>query len=241
MKYTKQMPEEYYHFLRYISISRWVSYYWQIYYIYKLAPDSILEIGPGTNIIKKIFDGELEYITMDLDTKTDSDIKANVTEIPFKSDSVDLVLCSQVLEHIPFLDFQRALKEAERVTRKWVILSLPYSRWTFQCKIRFPWGSKLARKIVGKILRTGTSAENDINALSRPPKQTRLPGLSMNLNIPKFFINHKFDGTHYWEIGKKNYSFNKISKLINNYMIIKETYYPPEHPYHQLFILKKRI
>ena len=53
-------------------------------------------------------------------------------------------------------------------------------------------------------------------------------------------IIHKFDGEHYWEIGKKNYPLNKIINDINlsGFTILK-TYRIIEFKYHRFFILKK--
>jgi len=51
---------------------------------------------------------------------------------------------------------------------------------------------------------------------------------------------HKFDGEHYWEIGKDGYPLSKITKDIERagFDIIK-TYRIFENPYHRFFILKK--
>lgn len=51
---------------------------------------------------------------------------------------------------------------------------------------------------------------------------------------------HKFDGEHYWEIGKKNYSLYKIIRDIKETGFkIKKTYRVFENPYYRFFILSK--
>jgi len=51
---------------------------------------------------------------------------------------------------------------------------------------------------------------------------------------------HKFDGEHYWEIGKAGYPLGKITKDIERAgFIIKKTCRVFENPYHRFFILKK--
>ncbi len=51
--------------------------------------------------------------------------KADITSIPFESDSVDVVLCNHVLEHIP--DDRKAMREVRRVLKPggWCILQVP--------------------------------------------------------------------------------------------------------------------
>lgn len=51
---------------------------------------------------------------------------------------------------------------------------------------------------------------------------------------------NKFDGEHYWEIGKAGYP---LSKIINDIQIagfkIEKTHRVFEFPYHRFFILKR--
>ena len=54
-------------------------------------------------------------------------------------------------------------------------------------------------------------------------------------------IIHKFDGEHYWEIGKADYPLNKIIKDIEKAGFkIEKKYRVFEHTYHRFFILKKQ-
>lgn len=53
-------------------------------------------------------------------------------------------------------------------------------------------------------------------------------------------IEHKFNGQHYWEIGKKGYDIKKIKEKIKaSGLILEKDYVAFESPYHHFFILKK--
>jgi hypothetical protein len=61
----------------------------------------------------------------------------------------------------------------------------------------------------------------------------------LNIVIPMFYKKHKFDGQHYWEIGKKNYTQKKIRKIMENIFKVKEIFTAKENTYHTFFLLEK--
>jgi ubiquinone/menaquinone biosynthesis C-methylase UbiE len=64
--------------------------------------------------------------------------------------------------------------------------------------------------------------------------------LKIKILIPKFYKRNKFDGQHYWEIGRKKSSKRKIKNLIEKHFIIEEILNPHENTYHIFYRLKKR-
>jgi SAM-dependent methyltransferase len=66
----------------------------------------------------------LDYITADL-SSSQVNTKADITNIPCKDNSFDVVLCNHVLEHVP--DDQRAMRELLRTLAPggWAILQSP--------------------------------------------------------------------------------------------------------------------
>jgi hypothetical protein len=62
--------------------------------------------------------------------------------------------------------------------------------------------------------------------------------VKMALKIP-FPIKHKFNGEHYWEIGKQGYPASKIRKILKKYFKIKKEFIPFENQYHHFYILEK--
>jgi len=67
-----------------------------------------------------------------------------------------------------------------------------------------------------------------------------LKKLSWNFKAGFMLKKHEFNGQHYWEIGKKGFSINKIKKEIEKSGLKIIKYYNLfESPYHELFILGK--
>jgi ubiquinone/menaquinone biosynthesis C-methylase UbiE len=185
---------------------RWTSYWYQAREVFKLNPPNVLEIGKGNGFLYDYLKkAGIQVTSLDIDPERKPDITANVLEIPLEDNSFGAVLCFQVLEHLPFEDFPKALKEMRRVSQKYVVISLPHWGWTFYLILKFPLIKEL--KILFKI-----------------------SGL----------VKHGYDGEHYWEIGRRDYSLGKIKSLIKNcgFKILKD-YINPDSPFHHFFVLEK--
>lgn len=159
MDYQKQVENHHYSFKNYIFLERWISYWYQLIEIFEVRNISnILDIGPGTNLLRHVLsehNANVKYQSLDIDESLKPDIVGSVTSIPVPDESFDCVTAFQILEHIRFEDFETALKEIRRVTKNKVIISLPHfgPQFTFQLKIPFlpkiqfafkiPWPSRL--------------------------------------------------------------------------------------------------
>lgn len=202
-----QVNKNHYNFTKYSHFDTWMNFWYQIFYVLNLKSKTVLEIGPGnktvTDALKK---NNIEVTTVDIDSSLNPDVVASVTKLPFATESFDLVLCSEVLEHLPYDLFQKSLREIKRVCRRDVVLCLPHAGIVFNFNFKFP--------------------------LIKPK--------NIFFKIPFFWKEHKFNGQHYWEIGKKNYSISKIRKGIAlvGFNIIK-TKINYNDPAHYFFILKK--
>ena len=123
---------------------RWMSFYYLINETRKLEPGSILEVGIGNSFVSNYLkDRGLKVTTLDIEPELKPDIVGDVTALPCQDNEYDLVICSEVLEHIPFEKFPIALKEINRTTKKYVIISLPHWGWTFYSILKVP----LLRKV----------------------------------------------------------------------------------------------
>lgn len=132
-----------YSHLGYYSPQRMAQYYYQIKAIRESGAKKVLEIGPGpgavTHILRK---AGLEVLTCDCEQRLEPDLCGDIRELPLPNDAVDFSLCCQVLEHLPFEDFTRALKELKRVTRDQVFISIPYASRVIYSLHKYPGGRR---------------------------------------------------------------------------------------------------
>ena len=123
----------------YDHLARWSSYWRQINEVMKLKPKKVLEIGAGNQTVAGYLKERNILVTaLDIDKNLKPDVVASVTDIPLGDNTYDLVLAAQVLEHLPFVDLPKALKEIFRVSRKYAVISLPQWGRIFQLHIKVP-------------------------------------------------------------------------------------------------------
>jgi ubiquinone/menaquinone biosynthesis C-methylase UbiE len=106
--------------------------------------ESVLDAGSGEGITLRKFKDKkigkkhegIEYMdeAIQIGKKVNPDIvikKGDINKLPYADNSFDLVLCNEVLEHLE--NPQNALNELMRVSKKYLILSVPNEPWfTFQ-------------------------------------------------------------------------------------------------------------
>jgi ubiquinone/menaquinone biosynthesis C-methylase UbiE len=66
----------------------------------------------AVKIASQIFDGKI--------------IEGDASSLPFGDESFDCLTALEVIEHLPWGIYERALVEFERVTKKYIIISVPY-------------------------------------------------------------------------------------------------------------------
>lgn len=134
-----QVEKTHYLFSKYMTKGRWSSIWHQLSIISKLDPDSILEVGPGLGVLKAV--GALygfTVTTVDIDPGLEPDYVGGVTNLPFKDEAFDLICAFQVLEHLPYSELNKALRDLKRVTSKYVLISLPNADVVWRYKVYVP-------------------------------------------------------------------------------------------------------
>lgn len=129
LEFHPQVDKSHYFTRAYNHKSRWVHYWYQISLVLDMKVKNILEIGPGAGVVTNFLrNAGLKVITLDIDKELNPDVIATVLKMPFKDNEFELVLAAEVLEHLPFEEFSKALLEIKRVTKKYVLISLPDRR-----------------------------------------------------------------------------------------------------------------
>ena len=102
-------------------------------------PANVFEIGIGPNLVSAFLTQQnISVVTMDRDILLKPQLSGTVLQLPLKERSFDTVMCCQVLEHLPFQEFNNCLKELRRITKKKLILSLPDRTPALSLLVRMP-------------------------------------------------------------------------------------------------------
>lgn len=112
---------------RYMTLPRMVTHWHQANSIAKLSPQGcVLEIGPGSGhttwLLRK---WGIDVKTLDFDPRVGADIVADITRTGLPDGAFDCILAAEVLEHLPFEEFDLALSELYRIARRNVVITLP--------------------------------------------------------------------------------------------------------------------
>lgn len=119
--------------------SRWASYWHQIREISDFRPESVLVIGKGSGLVSEYLKLiGIKTITLDIDESLKPNVAASVLNMPFSDNEFDVVLCAQVLEHLPYEDFSQALSEIKRVAKAGAVISLPHFGPAIRILLKLP-------------------------------------------------------------------------------------------------------
>lgn len=204
-----------------VTWGRWLSYYNQINEVLRIAPrgSRILEVGPGEQITSHVLRKfGYDVVTLDKDPSLGSDIVADIRDMDLPADSFDVVLAFQVLEHVPYEDFGRVLRNFHRVTKRFCVISLPLSGPEVVVALRLP---------------------RVPFAPAFPPFGRPLT-LSFKLTLPQRPRRHPLP-KHQWEMGKRGYSMRRIKRDLRDAgFTIGKSFHLPQNLFWTFFVLEKR-
>lgn len=94
--------------------------------------ESILDVGCGDGHITNYLPETIRVIGLDISESALKHVKrevviGDITRLPFPDKSIDLVMANDVLEHIVDSDYFNAIKELQRVAKKYLLITLPYN------------------------------------------------------------------------------------------------------------------
>ncbi len=209
-----QVKEGHYKKWKYTTFSRFISFFYQIDSIAKLeGVHSILEIGPGSKLVadelKKM---GYSVTTCDFDASVTPDVVADVRTLPFKEGEFDCVMACQVLEHIPFADFEKIMDDFAKITKKYVIISLPNRSTTFELVLRIPFINTLFKRNF----------------------------FDWSIQFPVKFVGFEESGQHYWEIDFWTTSRKKVRTVFERHFTVLKEFQPPMNKYHRFYVLERK-
>lgn len=141
---SPQVSSDHYFRSSYDSKGRFASYWCQIDELRTLTKGEILEVGPGNKFVTDYLRKRgYDITTMDIDDDIDVDIIGSITDIPCEDNSFSVSACFEVLEHMPYENALKALRELQRVARDNVVFSVPDYEHALWGRVRLP--------VVGKV------------------------------------------------------------------------------------------
>jgi len=124
----------------------------------------ILDLGCGEGIVVENFRRKGYDITgMDLNYESGCVVRGDITNTGLPDNSVDLVLCLDVIEHLQFVDQERAVKEIQRILK-------PGGTFLATIPNLAHLSSRLAFLLTGNLLRTSSI---DRHPGDRPSREYR--------------------------------------------------------------------
>lgn len=126
--HSKQVEVSHYAKTSYLTLVRTITHWYQAHEISRSCkPGSeILEIGPGcghTGWILRLWG--FKVTTLDFDPEISPDIVADITKFETKEPRFDAVIAAEVLEHLPFDQFDSCLQNIRLATKKTALITLP--------------------------------------------------------------------------------------------------------------------
>ncbi|MEW6608099.1 MAG: methyltransferase domain-containing protein [bacterium] len=134
-KFNLQFEVEQRHFLEKLDFVDWFRYFYIIKEVIDFTPDNVLEIGVGSGMVKNCLKPIVKnYMVMDVNKNLQPDI---VNDVRIYQDRLkckfECVIAADILEHMPFSDLERSLKNIYSYLKNKgiAIITIPHRRTNF--------------------------------------------------------------------------------------------------------------
>lgn len=105
----------------------------RIHSVIRLIPpdvQTILDVGCGNGAFLNSLPDRYQAVGLDFSQEALKHVQGkavhgDIAALPFESASFDLVTCLEVLEHLPYHTYKKATVEPQRVSKKYIIISVP--------------------------------------------------------------------------------------------------------------------
>lgn len=196
--YSVQVKKGHYADRKYLSSARWSTNAAIIDETIGIDPKSVLEIGPGPGIVTATL-RQMGFMvrTLDLDPDIRPDYLLSATDenITSKIDHIDLIIASEIFEHVKYDDFVKSCGKL-RVLARFMILTLPDTNeksLSFGTRIRLPLLNSLSFlwKLRFGTVRHAFDGEHywEIGKKGFPAKRIRKDIIEQGWNIKREYVN----------------------------------------------------
>lgn len=213
----KDLTPSYYSFEAYNTKHRMLTYWYQISEVLKAKPTSALEVGIGTGVVTSYLKHVgVKLTTADINEALAPDVCTSVLELKDNPQisTFDVVMCFRVLHHVPFKYFSVALDNMSKVSKEYVILTLPVDEVRLYGMYRY--------------------TSSSIFSLS-----LRLPLFFKNI-VRKGGVRKNI-GSGLWQIDStKETSRKKVEETISHRFEMVKSYRLPEDSSHRMYVLRKK-
>ncbi|MBI5732657.1 class I SAM-dependent methyltransferase [Candidatus Jorgensenbacteria bacterium] len=133
------------------------------------------------------------------------------------------------------------------------VTKLPFADKSFDCVLAAEVLEHIQFAEVSAAMKELARVSRNAIAITLPHFSQFAPSIALKIFpfVPKFSkvfplslpVTHRFDGQHYWEIGKSGYSASVIRRLLieSTGMRLVKDYLIEENPFHHVFVLKRTV